>query len=210
MQDGVSKIKLKCVFKRGKYTVRKEEVLKENLQTWVECITESFWKTARNLAALVMQRCVLLPRSENRHRILSKHSPLCTSTSGNVPFKGWASNWSKNYCTAVSSELKHALLGREARKTWKANETSEIQEAQKDFKAPHHCHCTSRKHFLGWGNAASAELAASWAGSLRDATLGAVIHDGVRFQWWSSPRVTHTTISKPLCWIVWEEGTSSD
>lgn len=33
-----------------------------------------------------------------------------------------------------------------ARKTWKANETSGTQEAQNDFKAPHHCHCTSRKH----------------------------------------------------------------
>lgn len=52
--------------------------------------------------------------------------------------------------------------------------------------------------FMGRGNASSGELAKGWAGSFGDATSWAAIHNGVGFEWCSSPGVSHTTISNPL------------
>lgn len=103
--------KLKCVFKRGKYTIRKEDVLKENLWTWDGMCNRELLGDRESWLSWLCKgaHCYLGVSIDEDTRYCPK--PRRTSASGNVPFKGWASNWSKHYCTAISSELKYTLLG---------------------------------------------------------------------------------------------------
>lgn len=118
---------------------------------------------------------------ENTHGILSKHSNLCISASSDVPFKGWASNWSKHYCTDISSEWKHTLLerGAELVRLEKLMKLLGLGKLRRILKPLTIVTVQAENTVMGRGNASSGELATGWAGSFGEATSWAAFHNGV-------------------------------
>lgn len=168
--------KLKCVCNRGKWMCYKE-------RSCVKCkSTKLRWKVWQR--AFGRQRTWLLRLckgvhcylgvsiDENRHSILSKHSNLCISASGDGPFKGWASNWSEHYCTDSSSERKHTLLEKWAglvrlEKLMKLLGPRKLRKISKPLTI---VTVQAGNTVMARGNASSGELATGWAGSFREAT----------------------------------------